>query len=106
MTTPSAPALDDLARGLAEELGEATMTRADDLTSYARAGSVFARVSSNVLEVRLPEDIADAASRSLDTVAIAVETGWIRFTPSTDERHVTDRAEAWFRTAWRHALQA
>jgi hypothetical protein len=37
---------------------------------------------------------------------MAGERGWIRFTPSSDERHVADRAEAWFRTAWRRALDA
>jgi len=106
MTPLHRPALDDLVRVLAEELGEVTTSAAGDLTSYARARSAFARVSSDALEARLPEDIADAAVRTRDTVAIAGDTGWIRFTPTTAERDVIDRAEAWFRTAWRHAGQA
>lgn len=63
---------------------------------------VFAHVSSAGMEVRLPADIAEAALRTPDTAATA-ERGWVRITPPTDERHVSDRATAWFHTAWRHA---
>ena len=72
-------------------------------TVYRRGGTEIARVDAQAFEVRLPADIADAATRTPDTVALDREPGWIRFTPRSDERHVGDRAEAWFRTAWRHA---
>jgi hypothetical protein len=71
--------------------------------SYRRGETVFARVSADALEVRLPEDIADAAERTPDTVAIPGAAGWVRFAPRGAEQHVTDRATAWFETAWRHA---
>ena len=74
-------------------------------TTYRRGEQEIARMDAGALEVRLPPDIAEAATRTPDTVAIAGEPGWIRFTPTSSERHVPDRAEAWFRTAWRHAGQ-
>ena len=70
---------------------------------YRRGRTEIARAGGQALEVRLPPDIADAAARTPDTVMIEGEPGWIRFTPRSDEPHVADRAEAWFRTAWRHA---
>ncbi len=72
-------------------------------TVYRRGDAEIARVDATSLEVRLPVEIADAAIRTPDTMAIDGGSGWIRFTPTSDERHVGDRAEAWFRTAWRHA---
>src|SRR5262245_2339206 len=76
---------------------------ASGMMVYRRGEREIARMDAQALEVRLPPDVADAASRTPDTVAIGGEPGWIRFTPTSAERHVADRAEAWFRTAWRHA---
>jgi hypothetical protein len=73
------------------------------LAVYRRGAIEIARADARSLEVRLPADIAEAAARTTDAVALEGEPGWIRFTPRSDERHVADRAEAWFRTAWRHA---
>ena len=106
METDADPALDDLVDGLAAELGDVSAVPRDGRVGWERDGIEFARVSASVLEVRLPEDIAAAALRTPDTSPIAGELGWIRFTPSSDERHVADRAEAWFHTAWRRALDA
>ena len=103
MTSSQGPSLDDLTNGLAEELEGVQVSAEGDVSSYARGAVTFARASSRLLEARLPEDIAEAALRTSDTAAIPGEPGWIRFTPTNDERHVADRAEAWFLTAWRHA---
>lgn len=89
-----APFLDDVV---------ATEDAAGGVTVYRRGDREIARMSAHALEVRLPPDIADAATRTPDTILIGGEQGWIRFTPTSAERHVADRAEAWFRTAWRHA---
>lgn len=105
MTSLQDPALDALADGLAEELGEVSTSVDGEVTSYARGDVVFARASSRVFDVRLPEDIAEAALRTPDTDRLPNEPGWIRFAPSSDEPHVVDRAEAWFVTGWRHALK-
>jgi hypothetical protein len=104
---------------LAAELGEITSVGGEGVVSYQRGEVVFARVSADALEVRLPPDIADAAVRTPDTVALPGGSGarpgepgspppggpgWVRFSPNGQERHVTDRAAAWFHTAWRHAV--
>ena len=102
MDEEGAPDLTDLCAELAGELDEVTGTSDGDAAVYVRGGVVFARVSGSALEVRLPADIAEAAARTTDTFPMD-ESGWIRFAPTTAERHVTDRAEAWFVTAWRHA---
>jgi hypothetical protein len=76
---------------------------AGDRVAYRRGNVEIATTDALALDVRLPLDIAEAATRTPDTVAIDGRPGWVRFTPASDERHVGDRAEAWFRTAWRHA---
>ena len=73
------------------------------VVTYRRGDAVFARATSDALELRLPEDIADAALRTPDTLPVPGQLGWLRFVPAEAERHVIDRATAWFRPAWRHA---
>jgi hypothetical protein len=67
-----------------------------------RAGRPFARVARNVIEVRLPADIARAAMRTPDAGPSSLGQGWVRFSPRSTEPHVMDRARAWLITAWRH----
>jgi hypothetical protein len=102
MTTDATPDLEALCAELAEGLDEITSSSDGASTSYSRGDVAFARVAGSTLDVRLPGDIAEAALRTQDT-ANATERGWVRFTPADSERHVTDRAEAWFYTGWRHA---
>jgi hypothetical protein len=103
VTTPSLPDLKGRCADLASELDDVSSESAGDFDIYRRGKVTFARVAAYVLEVRLPADIAEAAMRTSDTSA-ADERGWIRFSPSGRERHVTDRADAWFQTGWRHAV--
>jgi len=103
MTNDAAPDLAGLCADLAQELDEVSSTTDGDAVAYSMGGAVFARVSGPALEVRLPVDIAAAALRTPDTALDPDDRGWIRFTPKDDEQHVTDRAKAWFQTAWRHA---
>lgn len=105
MGSTSEAALDGILERVAAELEEAAAARADDGTTWSRAGTPFARLHRGGLDVRLPDDIAEAALRTPDTRRLD-DGGWLRFTPSTRERHVTDRAEAWFVTAWRHAARS
>jgi hypothetical protein len=100
---PDAPDLIALAAELAGDLEAVTSAKEGGLVVYQRRAAVFARVSADALEVRLPDDIAEAAERTPDTVSLPGQPGWIRFTPRSSERHVIDRATAWFQTAWRHA---
>lgn len=75
----------------------------DEVIGYLRDETLFAVSAQGRLEVRLPADIADAALRTPDTTASPRGGGWIAFVPRTAERHVADRARAWFVTAWRNA---
>ncbi len=103
MHDDAAPDLEDLCAEVAAELDEITSAADRGVTSYARGSAVFARVSGSRLEVRLPTDIAEAALRTPDTTLDPDDRGWLHFTPTDTERHVTDRAAAWFEIAWRHA---
>lgn len=87
---------------VAADLDDISTVSEGGTTTFQRDTAAFARASEAQLDVRLPADIAEAALRTPDT-ATTDERGWIRFTPADAERDVTDRAEAWFRTGWRHA---
>jgi len=98
-----APDLAGLCAELADELDGVVSSSDGETTTYSRGEGAFARASCSRLEVRLPADIAEAALNTPDTVLDPDDRGWVRFTPKGGERHVTDRATAWFQTAWRHA---
>jgi len=97
------PDLMVLVADLAAESDDVSSSGDEGIVSYRRGTVLFARVSADALEVRLPADIADAALRTPDTAAIPSDAGWLRFSPRGRERHVVDRATAWFQMAWRHA---
>lgn len=101
--TNDAPDLAGLCADMADELDEVSGSAEGDGMAYARGSAVFARVSRATLQVRLPVDIAEAALRTPDTTLDPDDRGWLRFNPGADAQHVTDRATAWFQTAWRHA---
>ena len=88
---------------MAADLEDVDSEETDGSVSYRRGAVDFARVTGAVLEVRLPEDIAEAALRTPDTLEVPGRPGWVRFAPAGSERHDIDRASAWFQTAWRHA---
>jgi hypothetical protein len=92
-----------LVADLAAESDDVSSSGDAGIVAYRRGAVLFARVSADALEVRLPADIADAALRTPDTAAIPGDAGWLRFSPSGRERHVVDRATAWFQIARRHA---
>jgi len=103
MNDNAAPDLAGLCAELAAELDEVTSTADGEGLAYARNGLAFARVADASLSVRLPIDIAEAALNTPDTAVDPDDRGWLRFSPADDERHVVDRATAWFRIAWKHA---
>ena len=103
MTENDAPDLAGLCAVLAAEMDEVTSSPEGGSVAYARGGAVFGRVSGSRLEVRLPAEIAAAAMRTPDTMLDPSDRGWVRFEPADLDPGAVDRAEAWFRTAWRHA---
>ena len=71
---------------------------------YTRGEAVFAaHPAPDVVELRLGEEIADAALRTPDTSSSARGHAWVRFAPRVWDDHAQDRLEAWFRVAWRLA---
>lgn len=71
---------------------------------YERAGVAFAtKPSDGAVEVRLGEEIAEAATRTPDTTASPRGPGWVRFAPREFDEHAHDRLDAWFLVAWRMA---
>jgi hypothetical protein len=109
MSSGDGPRSSRLVAELAETLDGVTSVDDAGLVSYQRGGVTFARVSADALELRLPEDIAEAAARTPDTVALPGPVGWVRLAPLGEPRgdasHAVDRATAWFQTAWRHAAK-
>jgi hypothetical protein len=103
MTDQAAPDLSDLAAHVVADLDDVTVAGDGGVTVYRRGDTVFARATADALELRLPEDIAEAALRTPDTLPVPGQAGWVRFVPADAERHVIDRATAWLQTAWRHA---
>ena len=69
-TEVTGPDLMVLAADLAAELDDVGSAGDGGVVTYRRGGTVFARVSADALEVRLPADIADAALRTPDTAAL------------------------------------
>lgn len=97
------PNLAELAAQVVDELDEVSVSGDGGVAEYRRGEVVFARATPDALELRLPEDIAEAALRTPDTLAVPGHAGWVRLVPAGGERHVVDRATAWLQTAWRHA---
>ena len=91
--------LGDILADLLDEIGEVEVSASRE---YAHDGIPFAwRPEEEVLEVRLGVDIAEAALRTPDTHVSERGDAWVRFSPPEWNEHARDRAEAWFRVAWR-----
>lgn len=103
MTNDGVPDFTSLCAEIADDLDEVSVSADGAGFGYARGGTVFARASERTLQLRLPVEIAEAALRTPDTTADPDDRGWVRFTPDAQAQHVSDRARAWFQTAWRHA---
>ena len=93
--------LSDVLDSLLEEAGDVT-THGD--REYSRDRVVFAaRPEEDVMELRLGEEIGEAAMRTPDTGASSRGPAWVRFAPADWDDMAFDRLEAWFRVAWRLA---
>ena len=55
------------------------------------------------MELRLGDEIAEAAMGTPDTGPSSRGPAWVRFSPAEWDDHAFDRLEAWFRVAWRLA---
>lgn len=95
------PSLGDV---LAALLDEADDVETPTDREYARNGVTFAaRPEENVVELRLGDEIGEAAMRTPDTGPSTRGSAWVRFAPPDWDELAFDRLEAWFRVAWRMA---
>jgi hypothetical protein len=90
---------------IARELGDVEAHDAPGVTEYRRLGAAFAAAKDDgsSVELRLHPEVAEAARRTPGTAASGRGPEWILFTPGALEGHDRDRAEAWFKSAWREA---
>lgn len=93
--------LSDVLDSLFDEAGDVT-TPTD--REYARDSVIFAaRPEEDVFELRLGEEIGEAAMRTPDTGPSTRGPDWVLFAPPVWDEMAFDRLEAWFRVAWRLA---
>lgn len=95
---------------LAEVLDEAgsTVDRVDRVDTdgaieFLVDGRPFAALSGDTAEFRLELVVARAALGTPDTATSPRGPDWVAFRPFELDRFATDRATAWFLSAWRRA---
>jgi len=91
--------LDEVASGLPSVERLETGTSVE----WRRGSRAFAVAGADHGEFRLDVAVARAATRTPDTETSPRGAGWITFVPAVLDGHATDRAEAWFASAWRLA---
>jgi hypothetical protein len=95
------PSVSDVLDALLDEVGDVEPATDGE---YARQGIVFVgRPEPDVLELRLGEEITEAAMRTPNTGPSTRGPAWVRFAPTVWDDLAFDRLEAWFRVAWRLA---
>ena len=93
--------LDDLVAALIDEAEDVETLSGRE---FCRNETTFAvQISDDTLEIRLGQEIAEAARRTPDTHPSARGEAWVLFRPRSWDEHAADRLEAWFRVAWRLA---
>lgn len=95
---------------LAELLDEAgsTLDRVDRRevsggTEFLVDGRPFAALAGNVVEFSLEPVVARAALGTPGVTPSPRGADWVAFRPAELDRFATDRASAWFVSAWRRA---
>jgi hypothetical protein len=96
-------ALADLLDQAAARLDGIVRRAAADQVEYVRGSAAFATVSGQTVEFRLHRAIAAAAAGTPDVTGSPRGPDWVAFTPPELDRFASDRAVAWFESAWRRA---
>jgi hypothetical protein len=73
-------------------------TDTDGATAWSYGGTVFAALSADGASASFLLDpiVANAAARTPDVKRSRRGDGWVDLTPKVVDRHVYDRARAWF----------
>ena len=85
------------------DLPESRSQSTDGVITWSRAGTEFALLGPNGIEIRLDRPIAAAATRTPDTAPSARGQEWVRFNPSDVDGHALDRLRAWLELGYRRA---
>jgi hypothetical protein len=85
------------------DLPESRSQSVDGVITWARAGTAFAALGPNGIEIRLDRPIAAAASRTPDTAPSSRGAEWIRFNPAKLDGHALDRLRAWLELGYRRS---
>jgi len=85
------------------DLPESRSQSVDGVVTWSRAGTAFAALGPNGIEIRLDGPIAAAATRTPDTAPSPRGREWIRFNPSELDGHALDRLRAWLELGYRRA---
>jgi hypothetical protein len=75
----------------------------DGAVEFLVDGRPFAALAGDTAEFHLEPVVARAALGTPDTVASPRGPDWVAFRPLELDRFATDRATAWFLSAWRRA---
>ncbi|MEP7378562.1 MAG: hypothetical protein ABI725_03270 [Chloroflexota bacterium] len=95
------PSLGDLLAELLDEIPEVSLSATRE---YAHDGTAFAhRTGEETIDLRLGDEIGEAALRTLDTHPSSRGRDWIAFHPKEWDNMAVDRLKSWFRVAWRLA---
>jgi hypothetical protein len=78
---------------------------ADGSTIWSGGAQAFAVLSADggAAEFSLDPAVATAAAKTPDTIASPRGAGWVLFRPVELDAHGSDRASAWFASAYRRA---
>jgi len=89
-----------------ETLGVEVASDPDGETSWSFDGTVFAILSADGSSVSFLLDpiVANAAARTPDVKRSRRGPGWVDMTPRVVDRHVYDRARAWFLSGHRRLI--
>jgi hypothetical protein len=84
-------------------VGRVERSASDRAVEFLVDGRPFAALTGDAAEFRLEPVVARAALGTPDTMASARGPDWVAFRPPELDRFATDRATAWFLSAWRRA---
>ncbi len=84
-------------------LGAVDRREASGAIEFLVGGRPFAAVAGHTAEFRLESVVGRAALGTPDATPSPRGPDWVAFRPTGLDRFASDRATAWFLSAWRHA---
>ena len=85
------------------DLPDSRSQSVEGIVTWTRAGTPFAALGVDGIEIRLDRPIAAAATRTPDAAPSSRGADWIRFNPRELDGHAVDRLRAWLELGYRRA---